>query len=395
MISESTVRQTRAYNCIDCGICTGSCPVARVNGQFSPRMNVERVLVGLGEEVEMDREIWSCITCGLCTRRCPSTVDYLRFIQEARASSVNEGLDACIKTHTGIFAAMQRLQAHSEVRSNRISWLTDDLKVSEHGQWLYFTGCVPFFHSYFDGDGGGLGGDLLETARGAVRLLNAAGIVPAVRADERCCGHDRLWAGDEATFAALSRANMRMIRESRAKYVVATCPECVRTLKRDYATLAGAPEVEVFHISEVVARLSAEGRLHFSAAGEQDASGEGGMVTFHDPCRLGRHLEIYEKPREALGLVPDLELVEMGRSREASTCCGTSCWINCDALSETIRLERLREAAATGAGTLVVACPKCQIHFRCSLSNHPEIELGVREMTSLLAAHLEGGGTEV
>jgi len=90
-----------------------------------------------------------------------------------------------------------------------------------------------------------------------------------------------------------------------------------------------------------------------------------GRITYQDPCRLGRHLGIYDAPRSALAGL-GFDLVEMERTRHASLCCGTSCWTSCGQVSKNIQVERLKEARATGAQMLVTACVKCQIHFRCA-----------------------------
>jgi len=115
-----------------------------------------------------------------------------------------------------------------------------------------------------------------------------------------------------------------------------------------------------------------------------------GPVTFHDPCRLGRHLGIYDAPRalmEAMGF----QLKELEHSRQASLCCGTSCWTACGRVSKNIQIERLQQARATGADMLVTACVKCQIHFRCAqqdpgLSN--ELKIDIRDLTTLAAEQL-------
>ncbi len=385
-MSQDLVQETRAYNCIDCGVCTGSCPVARVNGQFSPRMTVERFLVGLGDEVEMDKEIWSCLSCGLCTVRCPSQVDYLEFIQEARADSVAKGTAHYVRTHTGIIEAMERLQGHRAVETARKGWLTDGLQVAEQGEWMLFVGCLPVFEAFFRGpDGRGIGADLTESLRAAVRMLNAAGIVPAVRAEERCCGHDRLWLGDRETFAALAEANREVVAATGAKYVVCVCPECARTLKLDYSKEGVELGVEVLHVTELFARLVEEGKLKVPEQAEAPAH------TYHDPCRLGRHMGVFDAPRKALETV-GVKLAEMPRHGEQATCCGTSCWTNCDMISEQIRRERIEEAVGTGAEVLVTACPKCQVHFRCTLSDNPDWTIQVRDITCILAERMGLGG---
>ena len=110
-------------------------------------------------------------------------------------------------------------------------------------------------------------------------------------------------------------------------------------------------------------------------------------VTYHDPCRLGRMAGIYDAPRELLQMIPGIQLVEMERSRENGVCCGTSGWMNCTACSKAIQTERLREALSTGAGTLVTACPKCEIHLRCALKANP-LEIQIKDLHDLLAEQI-------
>ncbi|MGB7055185.1 MAG: (Fe-S)-binding protein, partial [bacterium] len=93
------------------------------------------------------------------------------------------------------------------------------------------------------------------------------------------------------------------------------------------------------------------------------------VVTYQDPCRLGRHLGIYDEPRKAITAVPELKLNEMARSRNRAICCGVSAWMNCSTYSKSIQRARLKEAKQTKADMLVLACPKCEIHFQCAMND--------------------------
>ena len=214
--------------------------------------------------------------------------------------------------------------------------------------------------------------------------LNHLGIKPQVLADERCCGHDQLWQGDVDNFQALAKLNMDTLKSSGAKRIVSTCPECARTLKIDYPQYLGEHGLEVLHLTE----LLVESGMSISSASPDDP-----RVTYQDPCRLGRHMEVYDAPRQA---ITDLgfELVEMRRHAESSLCCGTSCWISCGQVSKNIQVERLEEACATGAELLVTACQKCQIHFKCA-QNDPllgeKISIQIRDLTTLIAEKLSEG----
>ena len=113
------------------------------------------------------------------------------------------------------------------------------------------------------------------------------------------------------------------------------------------------------------------------------------VVTYHDPCRLGRLAGIYDAPRELLNAIPGIELREMERSRENGVCCGTTGWTNCSSCSKEIQMQRLAEAGNTGAGTVITACPKCQIHFRCTKSAF-DLEIEVTDLYDLLADRIKG-----
>jgi Fe-S oxidoreductase len=264
------------------------------------------------------------------------------------------------------------------LRQNRLGWIGDDLRVAERSDTLFFVGCLPYYDALFRP----LGFEGVKIAQAAVRILNRLGIEPQVLAGERCCGHDQLWQGDVGTFEALVRLNVEEIKASGARRIVTTCPECARTLKLDYPRVAGSQGWEVLHISEAVAA----GRLEYAAEGEQTLT----RITFQDPCRLGRHMGVYDAPRAALAGL-GVELVEMERSRAAAVCCGTSCWASCGRVSKQIQGERLREAKATGAAMLVTACLKCQIHFLCAQDDPllgEQLAIQVRDLTTVVADRL-------
>jgi Fe-S oxidoreductase len=101
-----------------------------------------------------------------------------------------------------------------------------------------------------------------------------------------------------------------------------------------------------------------DGKLEFKDDGKE-------KVTYHDPCRLGRHLEIYDSPRELIEAA-GYELVEMENIKENSTCCGVNAFATCESLSKIMQIDRLMEAKNTGADKLITACPKCVIHFTCA-----------------------------
>jgi Fe-S oxidoreductase len=198
--------------------------------------------------------------------------------------------------------------------------------------------------------------------------------------NERCCGHDALWNGNVETFKRLAQLNLEAIRASGAKQVVFSCPEGYYTFKNYYPKYFGDLDFEPVHILDFLADKIQEGAVQFQAFN--------GSVTYHDPCRLGRLAGIFDAPRNLMGAVPGLELKEMARSRENGVCCGTSGWMNCSSCSKEIQLQRLNEASETGVNTLITACPKCQIHFRCAKSAF-DLKIEITDLYDLLAGCLK------
>jgi Fe-S oxidoreductase/coenzyme F420-reducing hydrogenase delta subunit len=362
---KSLARKTNTYYCLECGKCTASCPITRVKSDYSPMLTVERALRGLSDEIEFDKDIWSCLTCGICSYRCPSNVNYMDFIRGLRSLKVGNG-GTC--SHGGIVTSLAKFMANPKVKQqDRLGWISNDLKVSKKGDILYYTGCLPYLEPIFRD----IKVNSLDVARSTVRILNSIGIRPVVMDDERCCGHDLLWSGgSEDVFGDLARINIASIKKLNVKKVIMSCPECYRTFKLDYPeyTAKNKFDFEVVHTSEFFADLIEKGKMSF-----KKQSGKKIPITYQDPCRLGRHLGIFDPPRRILESIPDVELIEMENSRGNAKCCGTSAWLNCSTFSKRMQMERLAEAKTTGAKTLITSCLKCQIHFKCTL-NEPVIE---------------------
>ncbi|MFN2219548.1 MAG: (Fe-S)-binding protein [Anaerolineae bacterium] len=349
---QPILQRTHAYLCADCGKCTGSCPLARVDPAYSPRRIVERVIHGDAATVVTDPQLWDCMTCGLCSTRCPSSVDFQRFIIEMRAVAYRTS-ERGVYAHDGILQEIMRLQTMN-VHQNRTGWIGDELRTSDDDEYLYFVGCLPYYDLIF----ADLGVQAIDIARNAVRLLNRAGIAPMVSNEERCCGADLLLAGDVDSFRKLAELNVHMIEASGAKKVVFTCAECYNAFKNDYPTYVGPLPFETAHLTELLAEELEAGGLAFEPLSAR--------VTYHDPCRMGRFLKVYEPPRAVLAAVPGLELSEMEDNRERAICCGSTGWINCGPSAKAIQKEKMRQARETGASVMLTTCPKCQIHLSCA-----------------------------
>jgi heterodisulfide reductase subunit D len=368
---EQAVKKYQTYACLDCGVCTGSCPVSRVSPGFSPRLIVEKALLQLGDELLRDRELWSCLTCGRCYERCPTKIDFPEFMRALREEATKLGTKPVL-SHHGMLQTIMEMQVQG-ITQKKTDWAREAGQVAETGDTFFFVGCMPYFDVIFRD----IGVDSLSISRKVIKVLNRAGIVPVVSDEESCCGHDMLWNGRFDVFKSLAVRNVELIRKSGAKRVVFSCPEGYYTFKHHYPEVVGDLGFEVVHFYDLVGRMLDEGSLTLNG-------GNGASYTYHDPCRLGRMAKIYESPRSILQKIPDVRFTEMERNRENAVCCGTSGWANCSSCSKQIQVERLREAKATGADTLVTSCPKCQIHLNCALGSM-DVDLKIKDLITLIA----------
>ncbi len=368
------VNQTHAYYCLDCGICTGSCPVSRVSPDFSPRLMVEKVLMDQEENPLEDVNIWSCLSCGQCSTRCPSKIDYPEFVRMVREEAVRQGKGGT-PAHRGLFQTIMRLQT-MDVKQSKTEWAKEVGRISEKGDTYYFVGCAPYFNVEFEQD---WNLNVMDTPKGVLKLLNKIGIEPVIHDDERCCGHDLMWNGDKENFKKLAERNVDLIKNLGAKRVVFQCPEGYMTFKKYYPEVLGKLDLEIVHFYELLADERKAKPFKLNAVEE--------VVTYHDPCRLGRQAGIFDAPRALIQSIPGITLKEMEHNRESSLCCGTNAWMGCSSCSKEIQKKRLHEALSTGASTLVTACSKCRMHLNCALRDM-DINLKIRDINDLLAESL-------
>jgi Fe-S oxidoreductase len=119
-------------------------------------------------------------------------------------------------------------------------------------------------------------------------------------------------------------------------------------------------------------------------------------VTYHDNCCVGRRYGCYEPPRALLGAIPGLKLVEMARNRDNALCCGGGgggMWLDAHITQhggQRLCDERIRQAAATGAGVLAVSCPFELSRFEDSAKVAGLADrLAVRDIIELLADSMD------
>lgn len=303
-------------------------------------------------------DIWNCLTCSLCYDGCPQGVNYPEFVREERDNSDNGDL-----AHKGVFSVLSEMMA--DIDESKTSLETAGNSDSKIG---YYPGCLDFHDMFFD-----LDVDFKAIADSSMKLLEGMDMDPRLL-QMKCCGHDQLWQGDEETFNRLKEQNTRIIEESGIEKLVTSCAECYRTLSKDYDL-----PIEVVHISQLLkdAELGIDSKT---------------PVTYHDACRLGRHMDEYDAPRDAL-TGAGAEVLEMDHKGEDAWCCGVSSMMNCNDRSKALRKARLDEAKATGADVLITTCPKCLAHLTCMKNEQESVEsydYDIKDLTVFLAEQMGG-----
>ena len=339
--------------CFQCGLCDAVCPWNRVR-QFSMRKIIREATFGL---TEIDGEdIWRCTTCGRCPDRCPRGVKQIEVgVSLRRVASEYEVFPASVRSartaRASLISEGNPLQGD---RQKRADW-AKDLQVKPYAEGmeiLYFVGC------YFSYDP-----RMKRVARATVDILNKAGVDFGILGnDENCCGESIRKTGSEKVFKQLARDNIKTFIDRGVKRLVVSSPHCLHTFKNEYPEFM--VNFEVLHLSQYLMELVETGRLELS--GEYAKT-----VTYHDPCYMGRHNDIYTAPRDILGMIKGLELVEMVDSHQDSLCCGGGggrIWMDTPQ-EERFSDLRLHQARETEAEVLATACPYCITNFEESRLN--------------------------
>jgi Fe-S oxidoreductase len=359
------------YACTECGRCQSVCPAWNTGKPLSPKllvMNLRDHLfdqgpallgadtggtatteVALNPDVVDDEVVWSCTTCGACMQECPVNIEHIDHIVDMRRNLVMgesrfpHEAAALLRNLEGVGNPWGQPQAE------RGSW-ADGLGVRVLGEgdqapeYLYWVGCAGSFDDRAK-----------KVSRAVATLLARAGVSFAILGPrELCTGDPARRMGNEYLFQTLAEQNVATLGQAGVTRIVANCPHCFNTLLNEYPDYGG--RFEVIHHTQLLQRLLEEGRLRPTAEVQT-------LLTYHDPCYLGRHNEIYAAPRRVLEAVPGVSTVEMPRHAHRGLCCGAGgarMWME-ERIGKRVNEERMDEAASTGADTVGVACPYCLV----------------------------------
>jgi Fe-S oxidoreductase len=365
--------------CFQCGLCDAVCPWNRVR-DFSMRKIIREAAFGL-TEIEGDN-IWRCTTCGTCPQQCPRGVKQIDVsVSLRRVATEYEVFPASVRSartaRASIISEGNPLQGE---RKKRADWAKElPVKPFEEGMdILYFVGCYLSYDPR-----------MKKVAVATANLLNKAGVSFGILgSQENCCGESIRKTGSEKVFKQLARENIKTFIDNGVKKIIVSSPHCYHTFKKEYPEFM--VNFEVIHISQYLLELINEGRLELTK--EYEAT-----VTYHDPCYLGRHNEIYDEPRELLKKVNGLDLVEMEGFRKSSLCCGGGggrIWMDTPR-EERFSDIRLKQASEAGAKVLATSCPYCITNFEESRLNlEYEDIIEVKDITEIVNDMVSGNVSE-
>jgi Fe-S oxidoreductase len=345
--TQKMAEQLELFGCIQCGKCTGGCPVARKTA-LNIRRLIYDMLVEPNIDVKAHEELWDCTACFTCVERCPKDVQPAELVISLRGELVESGR-VPETVGTALMGIFRQGNPSGMARQDRELWaegmelrMEQAKKAAKEGcDLLYFVGCIPSYDQRVQ-----------PVARALMKTFEQVGLdVGTLGTEESCCGNEVRRMGEIGLFEMLVEENGELLRSVGPRQVVTTSPHCFNTFKNEY----GLDEIEVLHYTQLLSRLIEQGELTFESEFEK-------TVTYHDPCFLGKQNQVYDEPRAILEAIPGVKLVEMDRNRERSLCCeggGGRMWVEGTNLEERLAFQRVHQAAETGAEILAVACPFC------------------------------------
>jgi Fe-S oxidoreductase len=426
--------------CTECGRCQSQCPAWVTGKPLSPKQLIldlrdhafakapylladsgeardklpdavmaeaERPLVGTAEaHGVIDPEvIWSCTNCGACVNECPVDIEHIDHINGMRRHQVLVESAFPQEATTMLNNLERRGNPWGMAEDKRLDWITEldfevpvlDGRIPDDVEYLYWVGCA-----------GALEDRAKKATKAIAELLHVAGVKFAVLGPmEACTGDPARRLGNEFVFQMLAQQNVETLNEAgvaagTGKKVIASCPHCFNTISREYPQLGG--NYEVIHHTQLLARLVEDGKLTPVSPVEE-------KITYHDPCFLGRHNQVYTPPRSIIDAVPGTQAEEMHRCKGKGFCCGAGgarMWLE-ERTGKRINEERIDEALALDPDTVTTACPYCMVMLgdavnakKAAGQAKPELEVidvaqllvrsvKLREQTATAAAKNEEG----
>jgi len=384
-------------SCTECGRCQSQCPAWHTDKPLSPKLLIMAMRDHALSNVpgsEKDENIvgniispevlWSCTTCGACVEECPVDIEHIDHIVNMRRFQVLVESEFPSELG-GTFRNLEKTgNPWGANRTDRNGWIAEcdfpvmliEGEIPENIEYLFWVGCAGAYEERAK-----------KTTKAVAELLYMSGTTFGVLGQrETCSGDPARRSGNEFLYQILSRENIETLQQTfgsrGVKKVVVTCPHCFTTIGRDYKQQGF--ELQMVHHTQLLNQLIKEGKLKTSPH-KSDAT-----LTYHDPCYLGRHNQIYQPPRELLEST-GVEVTEMPRNQDRSFCCGAGggrMWME-ETIGTRINLNRVDEAIATEVKEVAVACPFCRIMVSDGMTAR-ESDIGVLDVAQVLLRNVKG-----
>lgn len=350
------------HRCFRCGYCkfTGgkpadetyilNCPAYKKwhFQTYSPGGKMWLIYAVMNNELEWSKNladiIYSCTTCGNCMEHCPFKFQdqIVDIFEAAREQLFFQELAPEKFRQFGEHVAIEH-NPYTENHEDRLKWLPIDAKISETAEVGYFVGCTTSYRQ-------------TKIAEDTVKILNHIGVEFKILGEEWCCGSPLIRTGQIQCAIEQAKHNIEVFEAAGIKQLITSCAGCYRTLKEDYPKKFDLkPNFEIAHITEYLANNI--DKLEFKPLNK--------MVTYHDPCHLGRHANLYEPPRTILQKIPEINFIEMKKNRRNATCCGAGGGVKSGFSEWSLEMarDRILEAKEVGADVLISTCPFCNRNF--------------------------------
>jgi Fe-S oxidoreductase len=341
---------------------------------YNPRRILHMLRLGLGERVLQSQAIWLCTSCYSCTVRCPREIKISDAMLGLRSLAVAQGL----VLPPNLVGLRNSVTTHHNIsgddNATRLIW-SDNLEADalhfrerRQAKVAFYVGCVASFYPMVYG-----------IPQAMVQVMQRAGVdFATLGGKEWCCGYPLFTAGMEGLLAELMTHNVARVKEMGAKRLVTTCPSCYYTWSHLYPSLDSSPlGFEVLHASQFLAQLLEDRQLKLEGF-EQ-------VVTYHDPCDLGRKSGIFDAPRQVIEGVPGAEFREMEASRENALCCGGGGDVQIvdESVTAAVADRRLGQAQRTGARVILSACQQCKRTLMAAARRN-KVRLRVMDLAELV-----------
>lgn len=374
--------------CTECGRCQEACPAYATGKPLSPKevvLDLKAYLFAEGPALLRDagaqpkrplypdviesEVMWACTMCRACEEACPVEIlpmskligiRQARVLMEADFPETAQNALRNMENQSNPWGLPQESRGHW-AHDLGVKTLAEDANV----EYLFFVGCAGSYDQRY-----------VQVTRAVARLLQRAGISFGILGPEECCNGDSAKRiGNEYLAQMLARQNVDTMNGYRIKKVVTACPHCFNTIKNEFPQYGGL--YDVLHHTELLVRLVREGKLR--------PAGAAGRVAYHDSCYLGRYNDVFDAPRDILGMTK--QLIELPRARNNSFCCGAGggrMWME-ERIGTRINEERSREIVRSGADLVATACPFCMTMISDGLKSEHRPDLAVKDVAEILA----------